>query len=435
MPYTAAWEFLQGLQKHGVKLGLEPIQTLLGQLGNPQDRYRTIHIGGTNGKGSTAAMAAAMLQAAGYRVGLYTSPHLIDFRERIRINGDPIPDDAVAQLTGRLRMTLRDTMGQEVLPTFFEFTTALAFQHFAEAGVDVAVIEVGLGGRFDATNTVRPMLSVITNVALDHQDHLGDSVDAIAFEKAGIIKCGVPVVAGRLSAEAAEVVEQVAADRGAPIFRLARDFRAAGDPLAGFHYEGLRRSYYNLSSPLVGLHQLDNAACAVAALELTSDLGLPVFEQAIRDGLRATQWEGRLEVVERQPTLLLDGAHNPAAAEAVAAYLASYRRAHPASRVVLIVGMMRDKDRVEFLRLLLPLADELVLTQASIPRAASVEELVAALDEKAGAAQAVPDPAEALALARRLAFSEDLICVTGSLLLVGEMKALLRGCGLSPIRG
>jgi dihydrofolate synthase/folylpolyglutamate synthase len=435
MSYSAALEFLQGLQNHGIKLGLESIQALLGRLGNPQDRYRTIHIGGTNGKGSTAAMAAAMLQAAGYQVGLYTSPHLIDFRERIRINGDPIPDDSVSQLTDHVRAALRDTIGKEILPTFFEFTTALAFQHFAEAGVDVAVIEVGLGGRFDATNTVQPMLSVITNVALDHQEYLGDNVGAIAFEKAGIIKDGVPVVAGRLSAEAAEVVEAVATDRGAPIFRLARDFRVAGDPLEGFHYEGVQRSYRDLSSPLAGLHQLDNAACALAALELASDLGLPASEQAIRDGLRATQWEGRLEVVERHPTLLLDGAHNPAAAEAVAGYLASYRRVHPTSRVILIIGMMRDKDRTGFLRRLLPLADELVLTQASIPRAASVEELAAALDAEVGTAQTVPHPAEALALARRLASSEDLICVTGSLLLVGEMKALLRGCGLSPIRG
>lgn len=431
MPYPASLAFLYGLQQHGIKLGLDSITALLASLGNPQDRYRAIHIGGTNGKGSAAAMAASVLQAAGYRVGLYTSPHLVDFRERIRINGDSISEDSVARLTEHLR----HAMGKAASPTFFEFTTALAFQHFAESEVEIAVAEVGLGGRFDATNTLLPMVSVITNVALDHQDYLGESLSAIAFEKAGIIKRGVPVVAGRLSQEVAEVIEQVAADRRAPLYRLARDFRTAGDPLTGFHYEGLRWSYRDLSCPLAGLHQLDNVACALAALEAASEPGLPVSEQAIRAGLRATQWEGRLEVVERHPTLLLDGAHNPAAAEVVAAYLAAHRLAYPVSRIILVIGMMRDKDRRGFLHLLMPLADELVLTQAQIPRAASAQELASLLDEKAGVVRVAAHPADALALARKLASSEDLICVTGSLLLVGEVKALLRGCGLSPIRG
>ncbi|MBI5410766.1 MAG: bifunctional folylpolyglutamate synthase/dihydrofolate synthase, partial [Nitrospirae bacterium] len=319
--------------------------------------------------------------------------------------------------------------------TFFEFTTALAFQYFAESEVEAAVIEVGMGGRFDATNTLLPMVSVITNVALDHQEYLGDSVGAIAFEKAGIIKPGVPVVTGRLVPEAAEVIEKVVTDRGAPVYRLARDFRTTGDPLTGFHYEGLRWSCRDLSCPLAGLHQLDNVACALAALELASEAGLPASEQAIRAGLRGTQWEGRLEVVERYPALLLDGAHNPAAAEAVASYLSSHRLAHPASRIILVVGMMRDKDRAGFLKRLLPLADELVLTQANIPRAASVRELASSLGEKAGVARVAAHPADALALAKRLASPEDLICVTGSLLLVGAVKALLRGCELSPIRG
>ncbi len=431
MSYPASLAFLYGLQKHGIKLGLDSITDLLVRLGNPQERYRAIHIGGTNGKGSTAALAASVLQAAGYRVGLYTSPHLVDFRERVRVNGDPIPEDAVARLTARLRQA----MGSTGTPTFFEFTTALAFQHFAESEVEAAVIEVGLGGRFDATNTVRPAVSVITTVALDHQDYLGESVGAIAFEKAGIIKRNVPVVTGRLSSEALEVIEQVARDRNAPVHRLARDFQAAGDPLTGFCYDGLRWNHRGLSCPLPGFHQLDNAACALASLELAADVGLPVSEEAVRVGLRETHWEGRLEVADRHPTLLLDGAHNPAAAEVVASYLASHRQAHPASRIILVIGMMRDKDRAGVLRRLLPLADELVLTQAQVPRAASVQELAASLGETAGTVQAAAHSADALALARTLASPEDLICVTGSLMLVGEVKALLRGCGLSPIRG
>ncbi|MBM4124059.1 MAG: bifunctional folylpolyglutamate synthase/dihydrofolate synthase [Nitrospira sp.] len=431
MSYPAALDFLYGLQHHGVKLGLAPVHALLAQLGAPQLRYRTLHIGGTNGKGSTAAMAASILQAAGYRVGLYTSPHLVDFRERIRVNGLPIPESAVAGLTERLR----DVAVEGAQPTFFEFTTAMAFQYFADCDVDVAVVEVGLGGRFDATNTVLPLAATITNVALDHQDYLGDTVRAIAWEKAGIIKPHVPVVAGRLCREAEDVVAGVASEQEAPLHRWGRDFTAEGEPLTGFHYEGLRVSYDNLSCPLAGAHQLENAACALAFLEVASERGLRVTEADVRAGLLATTWEGRLEVVERGPTLILDGAHNPAAAAVLASYLADYRRSHAGARIILVVGMMRDKDRAGFFRLVLPLADELVLTQAQIPRAASVQELAASLGDWPHVAYRALSPADALAQARRLASFEDLMCVTGSLMLVGEAKALLRGCGLSPIRG
>ncbi|MBI4401995.1 MAG: bifunctional folylpolyglutamate synthase/dihydrofolate synthase [Nitrospirae bacterium] len=431
MSYSASLEFLYGLQKHGIRLGLDTIEALLDRLGRPQDRYRALHIGGTNGKGSTAAMAAAVVQAAGFRVGLYTSPHLVDFHERIRVNGVPISEESVAELTERVRRA----MGLALAPTFFEATTAMALQYFADAGVEVAVVEVGMGGRLDATNVLAPLVSAITNVTLDHQEYLGSTVEAIAYEKAGIIKPGVPVVAGRLKPEAAAVIRWIAAERGAPLYHLGRDFTTAVESLAGFQYDGLQASYAGLSCPLPGAHQLDNAACALAMLELAAARGLRVSEGSVRAGLRAVCWEGRLEVVERSPTLLLDGAHNLAAADAVASYLAEYRRDRPGARVVLVWGMMRDKDRDGFVRAVLPLADEVVVTQAAIPRAASVQELCAALGERAGAAHVAPVAADALARARWLATPDDLICVTGSLMLVGEVKALLRGCGLSPIRG
>jgi dihydrofolate synthase/folylpolyglutamate synthase len=431
MSYPETLEYLYGLQKHGIKLGLDSVVALLARLGQPQYRYRTIHIGGTNGKGSTAAMAASMLQAAGYRVGLYTSPHLVDFRERILVNGEPITEEGVTSLTAQCR----ELAGPDLVLTFFEFTTALAFQYFADSGVEVAVVEVGMGGRFDATNVLKPLVSVITNVALDHQAYLGETVPAIAFEKAGIIKTGTPVVTGRLSPEAAEMIGGISTERGAPRFGLDREFQAEGDPATGFRYEGLKTSYRGLSCPLAGAHQLENVACALAALELASDRGLAVSEEAIRAGLRRTVWEGRLEIVEQHPTLLLDGAHNPAAGTVLAAHLAVYRREHPGSRIILVVGMMGDKDRDGFLTLLLPLADEVVLTQAQLPRAASAQDLSASLGPWAGPRHAKVPPADALALARRLASPMDLICVTGSLVLVGEIKALLRGCTLSPIRG
>nr|MBI3614329.1 bifunctional folylpolyglutamate synthase/dihydrofolate synthase [Nitrospirota bacterium] len=378
-----------------------------------------------------AAMAAAMLQAAGYRVGLYTSPHLIEFSERVRVNGEMIPETAVAELTERVARLAEP--GPQ--PTFFEFTTALAFQYFVEARVEVAVIEVGLGGRFDATNLIVPLASAITTVALDHQEYLGSSLEAIAFEKAGIVKRDVPVVTGRLRPPAADVVAKTAKERHAPLYRLGREFETQGDTLTGFAYRGIRGPQDGLTCPLAGAHQLDNAACALALMELVAERGLRVSEQAVRAGLRRTSWEGRLEVVERDPLLLLDGAHNQEAGAALAAYLASHRRAHPGSRVIVVLGMMRDKDLAGFCGLLSPLADELVLTQAQLTRAASVQELASVLGDRAAGAHLAPHPAEALALARRLAVTDDLICVTGSLMLVGDVKAILRGCATSPIRG
>ena len=431
MSYSATREYLFGLQKHGIKPGLETIARLLDGLGRPQQAYPTLHIGGTNGKGSTAAMAAAMLQAAGHRVGLYTSPHLVDFRERIRVNGAMIPEAALAGLTDRLR----PLAAEGVPPTFFEFTTALAFQYFADARVEVAVVEVGLGGRFDATNMIVPLAAAITTVALDHQEHLGTTLEAIAYEKAGIVKQGVPVVTGRLAASAAEVVARTAAEREARLYRVGHECDARGDTVTGFAYRGIRERWTDLTCPLAGAHQLDNAACALALMELASARGLRISEEAIRAGLDRTSWEGRLEIVERAPLLLLDGAHNPEAGAALAAYLRDHRAGHPGARVILVLGMMCDKDLAGFCGLVAPLADEVVLTQAQLTRAASVHELASALGERASGAYLAPLPAEALAVARRLAAADDLICVTGSLMLVGDVKAHLRGCGLSPIRG
>ena len=429
--YPQSVEFLYGLQKHGIKPGLEAIQALLDRLEHPERRYPSLHIGGTNGKGSTAAMAASMLQAAGYRVGLYTSPHLVDFRERILVNGAMISEERVAALTDRVRAVC----GTPREPTFFEFTTAMAFQQFADAGIDVAVVEVGLGGRFDATNVLMPAAAVVTNVALDHQEYLGTTIGAIAYEKAGIIKAGVPVMVGRVSGETAGVLTHAADERGAPLRRLSRDFTAAGDSPARFRYDGLGVSYDGLTCPLAGRHQLDNAACALALLEAASERGLPVSEEAAREGLRTVRWGGRLETVDARPQIVVDGAHNPDAAAVVAEYVADIRRRQPGSRVVLVLGMMRDKEREGFLDCLLPQVDEVIVTQARVPRAASAKELGASLRARGRTASVVPDPADAISLARRVAAPDDLILVTGSLMLVGETQAILRGCGLSPLRG
>ena len=431
MTYSSAVAYLYRLQQHGIKLGLETMTALTARLGMPQNRYRTLHIAGTNGKGSTAAMAAAMLQAAGYRVGLYTSPHLVDFRERIRVNGEMIPESRVAQLTDQLQ-----TLSQaELSPTFFEYTTAMAFQHFADTAVDVAVLEVGLGGRFDATNVVTPMACAITTIALDHQAYLGSTLSSIAFEKAGIIKPGVPVVLGRLDGDAWRTIEQVARERKAPVFRIGEHFHTEGEEPQQFSYRGLGMRYDGLTCALAGRHQLDNAACALALLAAAAPQGIVVTPEAMRAGLQAVSWAGRLEVVDRRPTILIDGAHNPAAATALAEFLTGADRLYSSRPVILVLGMMRDKDHRGFVEPLRSLVDEVVLTQADLPRSATAQELQSSLGDLLSHPHVVPSLSDAMALARQLATSDGLVCVTGSLMLVGECKAWLHGRVCSPLRG
>ena len=430
--------YLFGLQSHGIKPGLTRIRALLGALGDPQRSFRSIHVGGTNGKGSTAAMIASVLGSQGYRVGLYTSPHLIDFTERIQINGLVIPSDRVRALTEKVRQASDACLSEP--PTFFEATTAMAFTYFAEAAVDCAVIEVGLGGRFDATNVLVPLVSVITTIGMDHQEYLGTTPESIACEKAGIIKPGVPVVAGRLSPEPLSVIRREAVGREASCVVLGEDFDVSGEAPERFSYGGLRRRYDGLSCPLPGRHQLDNAACALAALELVEARGLEVGEEAVREGLRAVRWPGRLELVSRRPDVWLDGAHNPQAADALAAHLQTVFTLRPPAtkgRMILVVGMMRDKDRRGVLARLaaVPGVSHLVVTSAAHPRAADPLDLVCDCEGLDVPVAARPTVAEAFAYARSMAGPDDTICVTGSLLVVGEVKAVLEGTTVSGLRG
>ncbi|NOT23940.1 MAG: bifunctional folylpolyglutamate synthase/dihydrofolate synthase [Nitrospiraceae bacterium] len=431
MTYSSAVTYLYSLQKHGIKLGLSTMAELLARLGMPQNRYRTLHIAGTNGKGSTAAMTAAILQAAGYRVGLYTSPHLVEFRERIRVNGEMIAEFQVAELTEQLQTLCRSDLS----PTFFEYTTAIAFQHFADSGIDVAVLEVGLGGRFDATNVVTPMACAVTTISLDHQEYLGNSLSSIAFEKAGIIKPGVPLVVGRLEDEAWRTIEQVARERQAPVFSLNRNFSTEGETVREFSYRGLGMSHDGLMCVLEGRHQLDNVACSLALLEAAAPQGITVTREAVRMGLGAVNWAGRLQVLDRRPTILLDGAHNPAAGTVLADYLRYSDRFRQHRPIVLVLGMMRDKNHRGFVEPLTGLVDEVVLTQADLSRAASPQELRASLDGLLPLPHIVPSLNDAMALAGQLATPQGLVCVSGSLMLVGECMAWFRGCGFSPLRG
>jgi dihydrofolate synthase/folylpolyglutamate synthase len=440
---TTAFEkslhYLYALQSHGIKPGLSRTTALLGALGGPHRSFQVFHVGGTNGKGSTAAMTASILTKQGYRVGLYTSPHLIDFTERIQINGVPISPDRVAALAETVRHAAESHLSEPV--TFFEATTVMAFTHFAEASVEFAVIEVGLGGRFDATNVVVPLVSVITTIAMDHQQYLGNTLDAIAGEKAGIIKDRVPLITGRIEAQALAVIQSLALQHEAPCRALGREFDIGGESPAQFSYRGVSRHYADLTCPLAGRHQLDNAACALAAVELAQERGMSISEASIREGLQAVRWPGRLEIAGWQPKLLLDGAHNPQAAEVLASYLAKLGAAGSSDRgrLILVVGMMVDKDRTGVLERLMgiPGATHLILTKALHPRAAESEELAQAARElglpiKIEMTSSLP---VALARARALASRDDTICVTGSLALVGEAKAILENTSVSDLRG
>src|SRR5437660_5758234 len=436
MEFEKSLQYLYALQSHGIKPGLSRTEALLGGLGNPHRSFCVFHVAGTNGKGSTAAMTASILAKQGYRVGLYTSPHLIDFTERIQVNGAPISHDRVAALTETVRNAAESHLREP--PTFFEATTAMAFAHFAEAAVEVGVIEVGLGGRFDATNVVAPLVSVITTIAIDHHQYLGDTLEAIASEKAGIIKDRIPVVIGQIEAQPLSVIQAIASEREAPARLLGRDFDTQGDSSAQFSYHGVSQHYDNLACPLAGRHQLDNAACALAALEVAQEQGMSISEASIREGLRTVRWPGRLETVPGQPQILLDGAHNLQAADVLASYLTAQKASgFHQGHLIFVVGMMRDKDRRGVLARLarIPGASHLILTKARHPRAAEPEELAqaaAGLEIPMDITSSLP---AAFARARALARREDTICVTGSLSVVGEAKAILEKTTVSDLRG
>jgi dihydrofolate synthase / folylpolyglutamate synthase len=413
--YSATLEYLYGLEKSGIIFGLDTISWILSLIGNPQDFLKTIHIGGTNGKGSVARMISAILQDAGYTVGCYTSPHLVSFTERITINNEEISESQVVELTAFIRERV-ETADRSKSFTFFDFTTALAFEYFRRRKVHLAVIEVGLGGRLDSTNVIRPLVSVITNVDLDHMDYLGESIHEIAAEKAGILKQGVPCVTGA-EREALEVVKEAARPKS-PLFVLGEAFRyrKTGDQVLS--YEGLENSLSDLRINLAGDHQLSNCALALCALELLARAGFATKEAIVRRALQGVTWPGRLEVVREKPRILLDAAHNPHGAKV----LASYLRAHHAdTRKILVFGVMKDKNFASMLRELAPLADEILLTRPRIDRAALPEELIPFAQN----ATVTGTIGEALQRAREITEDGDLIIITGSFYTIGEARTLI----------
>jgi len=402
MNYPDSVQFLYALgnEMKTAKLGLDRIRAVLDALGNPEKTYRVVHVAGTNGKGSTSAMIAAGLRAAGVRTGLFTSPHLVEPTERIQIDGIPVTQaqfsrafDVVHEAAGSLDL--------DAHPSYFETVAAMAFWLFRELNVQTAVIEVGLGGRLDATNVVEPALTVITPIDMDHQVFLGETIEAIAGEKAGILKRGVPAVFARQRPEAAAVLDAKAAELGIPVKR-AVDFeiRDLEIDARGSHFSGIE-------CPLAGEHQVDNAVTAALALEM---LGVSP------KGIAETRWPGRLEHISPNPDILLDGAHNPAGVRALIRYL---ERFYPDRKRWIIFGAMRDKAVAEMGAILFPLADELILTAADSPRSMMPEELAAL----AACGRAVANIGEALKMVAGEAAADDMIVITGSLFLVGEARA------------
>lgn len=410
---ATAWVF--DLQKFGIKFGLSSTARLLAALDNPHQGRRYVHIAGTNGKGSVAAMLSAMLTEAGYPVGLYTSPHLVSLAERFRRRDREIPEEHLLDLINRVRQVVHE----QELPTYFEFVTVLALLYFAEVQADPIILETGMGGRLDATNIVQPLVTVITNIALEHQEHLGSGLKAIAFEKAGIIKPGVPLVTYARQETVLKIITARARELNAPVYIGGVDYRVKGGRQGRFRYQGRSLHLDHLSTNLPGRHQQRNAAVALAVIELLQGQGFDISETAIRLGLHQIHWPGRLEVVATHPWIILDGAHNPAAAGTLAQAL---KKGPAYRRLLLVLGIMADKDIRAMLQRLLPLAHVVIFTRPRYERAAPPEALARQADGYALETYIIPDIEAAIAQARSLARPEDLILITGSLYTVGEAK-------------
>ena len=403
---------------------LRRVQDLLERLDNPQCRFKSIHVAGTKGKGSMAAITAAVLDAAGFRTGLYTSPHLHTFCERIRVGWRMIAPQEVAELVRKIAPAV------ESVPrlTTFELITALAFLHFARQGAEFAVVEVGLGGRLDATNVIEPRVAAITSLSLDHTYVLGHTVAAIAREKAGIIKPGVPVICAPQPLEAQSVIEAVCRDRHAPLTVVGRDwtwepgaasldgqtFRVASE-LAGT--SDLCQPTYRL--PLLGRHQLINATVSIAALHALRSQGVAISADCLSEGLARVEWPARFEVLSRDPSLVVDGAHNPDSARWLRQALTDY---FPGRDVTLIFGVSGDKDTGDILHELLTVTRRVIVMQSSHPRAASVENLLSIVAKLGRQAVVAEDADRALDVALDMIVPDDVICASGSLFVAGDVR-------------
>lgn len=426
MDYRQAMEFIEGASGKGDKKGTANMLPLLARLGNPHKKLRAFHVAGTNGKGSICALLDSALQEAGYRTGLYTSPHLERFNDRMRLCGRPISDLRLAEVTSEVAAQVEILRRMEVRPTFFEICTAVAFLFFAEENVDYAIIEVGLGGRLDSTNVITPMVSLIASIGFDHMKTLGNTLAEIAGEKAGIIKPDVPVVTNPQVECVRRVFEDKCAQSGSALYDLtAGQIRILSDDERGssFALEIADIKWPEVEIGLPGIHQAQNASCALTALTLARRMGLvDIADAQILSGFKRARWPGRLEWVGNGPAILLDGAHNGPGART----LLDYAKRHLAGRhVVLLCAMLGDKPVEDVVRQVACITNSAVVTQVSSARALEPRRLAALLEANGVSCRVKPDLPKALDDAVKMAGPDGVVLVTGSLYLVGEVRALL----------
>ena len=426
--YVLSFADYERLSRSAVVFDLCRIEALLKRIGNPHLTAKSVHVAGTKGKGSTSAMVASVLTASGYRTGLYTSPHLHTIRERIKVDGRLISEGEFAALVEGLKPDIEhiNRFGALGELTTFEILTALAFVYFNERAVDFQVLETGLGGRLDATNVVKPEVCVVTSISLDHTEVLGETIAQIAAEKAGIIKLGSKVVCAPQKAEAATVIEKVCRDRGASLIKIGEEITwrktKINESGQSFHLKGTRDEY-DLTIPLLGEHQLENAAAAVAALEIARDQAPGISAKSIATGLSQVYWPGRLQVLQRSPLFIVDGAHNADSASRLREALKQY---FEFDDVILIVGTSQEKDISGIVAELSSLTSHVIVTRSAHPRAATTATLVSEFSKWDVDPEATEDIASAVSLALTKAKPGDLVCATGSLFVVSEVMEHFR---------
>jgi dihydrofolate synthase/folylpolyglutamate synthase len=416
--YLETLDRIYSLRGGVIDLRLDRMNQALSLFDHPEEKFPSFHIAGTNGKGSTAAMLHGILHLSGYRVALYTSPHLVSFTERIRVGHEEITPDEVIALANEV---WDRTVPANILLTFFEFVTVMAFIHFARRQVDIAVVEVGLGGRLDATNLVRSVVSLISTISRDHEAYLGFDLLSIGREKGGIIKQGVPVVCGALPTEVRVLLKNIADNHNAPCYFLDHDFSFSLKRKNLFDYRGIKWRLTQLDVALRGRHQRRNAALALAGLEVAAD-AFPVQEAALREGLRTVRWPGRFEIFQDRATVVLDGAHNGEGVRALIEELESFRGHR---RIKLLFACMEDKDWRLMLENLSEVAEEIVLTRVNMERCADPHRLASQLRGKVQH-RTIENVHSALEYVLDRAAADDLIVVAGSLYLIGEIRAILQ---------
>ena len=417
--YNETVKFLYSLERFGILLGLDNIKSLLGRIGNPQHRFKSVHVAGSNGKGSTSSFITGILRQAGYKTALYTSPHLNDFRERIRIDGQLVSKDSLVNSTERIRK-----LYDPERTTFFEFTTAVAFECIAEVEPDIAIIEVGLGGRLDATNTINPLVTVITDISLEHEDYLGKGLAAVATEKAGIIKPNTTVITGATRKIPFEVISQKASAIDSPVKLFGRDFRGKRQGASSFDYYSPSMALEHLELGMSGAHQMKNASTAIAAVQELVDQGFDVHEKHIREGVSATRFPGRFELLRRSPDVIIDGAHTP---EGMRLLRSSILRSYPHRKPYVLFGALRDKNYEKLAKIIAPISQAVMCVAPESDRSLASRDMAntfSRLGVRSYFAESIEDGfSQVLGMVQQ----DDLILAAGSLYMIGPVRRL---CGL-----